>query len=266
MVKIGIIGGSGMYSLLENADEVQKETEYGAPSDNISVGSIGGVDVAFIPRHGKNHTIPPHKVPYKANIEALNGMGVERIIATNAVGSLNPRYKPGDFALFDQFINFTSGGDDTFFHGPDVVHISTAEPFCPELRGIASRKAAESGLEMHSNGSVAVINGPRFSSKAESRYFGASGADMINMTLYPEIALAREKAMCYLGIGLVTDYDSGLEGDPNIKPVDYNEVGRMFAANVPKLKALIAAIVKDIPEKREACSCSKSLEGAQVKA
>ncbi|EQD29454.1 5'-methylthioadenosine phosphorylase II, partial [mine drainage metagenome] len=171
MVKIGIIGGSGMYSLLNDAENIQKETEYGVPSDGISVGRIEGIDIAFIPRHGRAHTIPPHKVPYKANIEALASMGVERIVATNAVGSLNPDYKPGDFVLFDQFMNFTSGREDTFFHGPSVVHVSTADPYCPEMRSIALGKAADMGLEVHANGTVAVINGPRFSSKAESMYF-----------------------------------------------------------------------------------------------
>ncbi|MEM0202180.1 MAG: MTAP family purine nucleoside phosphorylase [Candidatus Micrarchaeaceae archaeon] len=264
-MNIGIIGGSGMYILLEGADEIQKETEYGNTSDNINIGNINEVKVAFIPRHGKNHIIPPHRVPYKANIEALAGMGVERIIATNAVGSLNPDYKPGDFVIFDQFMNFTSNRDDTFFNGPRVVHISTAEAFCPELRGLAISKAKSMGLSLHEKGTVAVINGPRFSSKAESKYFRNTGADMVNMTLYPEIALAREKAMCYLGIGIVTDYDSGLEGDPGIKPVDYQEVGRMFSANVPKLKELITAIVNEVPATRNSCNCSKSLEGAEVK-
>ncbi len=263
MVKIGIIGGSGLYSLIDNADEMQKETEYGRASDGLSMGQMNGVDVAFIPRHGKSHTIPPHMVPYKANIESLALMGVERIIATNAVGSLSKDYAPGDFVLFDQFINFTSGRDDTFFHGPEVVHISTAEPFCSELRGIAIAKAKDMRLKIHESGSVAVVNGPRFSSKAESRYFRNAGADTINMTLYPEITLAKEKAMCYLGIGIVTDYDAGLEGEPGIKPVDYKEVGRMFSENVTKLKELIAAIVKDVPDSRS-CNCKNSLDNARV--
>ncbi|MEM4065199.1 MAG: MTAP family purine nucleoside phosphorylase, partial [Candidatus Micrarchaeaceae archaeon] len=207
------------------------------------------------------HIIPPHMVPYKANIEALNILGVERIIGINAVGSLNPDFKPGDFAIFGQFINFTSGRDDTFFNGPNVVHISTAEPYCPELREIAVDAAKEAKIKMHSNSTVMVINGPRFSTKAESKMFSAY-ADLINMTHYPEIALAREKAMCYLGIGIVTDYDAGLAGREDIAPVTYEDVKSIFASSIEKLHLLIEKMLPSIGERK--CNCKHALDNAKV--
>ncbi len=259
MARIGIIGGSGFYSLLSDAEQVEVETEYGRPSSEVSIGSISGIEVAFLARHGLKHTLPPHKVPCKANIEALAQLGVERIISTSAVGSLKASYKPGELALFDQFVNTTHGRDDTFFHGPKVVHVSLAEPYCPEMRTIASRHGFD-----HDSGTVVVVDGPRFSTKAESRRYSAY-ADMINMTQYPEVALAREKGICYLGIGMVTDYDAGLEGDPDVKPVSYDEVGRMFSSNVERLKSLISTLAHEIPERRS-CKCKDSLIGAEVKA
>lgn len=259
--EIGIIGGSGLYSLLENAEEVSVDTKYGSPSDKISVGTLAGVNVAFLPRHAKKHTIPPHKVPYRANIEALRKLGVKRIIATNAVGSLKPEYKPGFIALFDQFVNATNGRPDTFFDEGEVVHISSAEPYCPQLRSIAFDVGLKAGIAMHQSGTVVVINGPRFSTKAESRTFAAQGHHMVNMTQYPEIVLARERQMCYLGIALITDYDAGLEERMDIKPVTNAEVVKIFGENVDKAKRIITDVVKSVPKDRT-CSCSKSLEGA----
>ncbi len=257
MPKIGIIGGSGFYSLIEGARGEDVETEYGRPSSGVSLGKVNSIEVAFIARHGEGHTIPPHKVPYKANIAALEDLGVERIISTNAVGSLRPSYKPGELALFDQFVNTTHGRDDTFFHGPEVVHVSLAEPYCSELRAIASGMGVE-----HRSGTVIVVDGPRFSTKAESRWYSAY-AEMINMTQYPEVALAREKGICYLGIAAVTDYDAGLEGNPDAKPVTYDEVRGRFSADMARLKQLISAMVVKVPENR-ACGCGDSLEGARA--
>lgn len=258
MVSLAVIGGSGLYSLLDDARVSRAE---GASSD-ISVGRMGSREVAFLARHGNRHTIPPHRVPYKANIEALSNMGVERIIATNAVGSLRPDYKPGDFVLFDQFVNATHGREDTFFHGPKVTHVSMADPYCSELRSIAVESAGTLGMPLHEKATIVVINGPRFSTRAESRLY-SSYADVIGMTQYPEVALAREKGMCYLGIGMVTDYDAGLEGREDVKPVSYDEVGRLFRGNVERMKALISEVVAALPEGRH-CTCSKSLEGAEV--
>lgn len=256
-----IIGGSGFYSLLDDAKKANIKTEYGMPSAPISIGKINGKTVAFLPRHGIRHMLPPHKVPYKANIAALAKLGVTRIIATNAVGSLSAKFKPGDFTLFDQFVDMTQGRDDTFYHGAPVTHISVAEPYCSQLKMIAANAAGVMKLKCHSDSTVVVINGPRFSTKAESRFYSSQGFDVINMTQYPEVALARELGMCYLGVGTVTDYDAGLEGKRDIKPVSSAEVSKIFARNIDKAKKLVMRIVNDIPEKR-LCGCSRALDGA----
>jgi 5'-methylthioadenosine phosphorylase len=261
--KIGIIGGSGMYSLLDDAKRVSIMTEYGSPSSDISIGTVEGVSVAFIARHGERHSLPPHKVPYKANIEALSKIGVERIIATTAVGSLVPEYRPGDFVFLDQFVNMTHGRDDTFFHSAPVTHVSSAEPYCSELTRIATDASKGMGIRLHKGATIVVINGPRFSSKAESRFFRNQGFHVIGMTQYPEVMLAREKRMCYFSIGIVTDYDSGLEGDKTVKPVSFEEITRVFSKNVGKVKQLILKTVPMIPDKR-GCACEKSLEGAVI--
>ncbi len=260
MPKIGIIGGSGFYDFIKDARNEEINTEYGSPSEKIAIGKVNGVEVAFLPRHGSKHTIPPHKIPYLANIEALASLGVERIISTNAVGSLNAALRPGDFVFFDQFINATYGRKDTFFDGPNVVHVSTAEPYCNDMRSKAIESAKALGISFHSNGTVVVINGPRFSTKAESRLY-SNYADTINMTQYPEIALAREKAMCYLGIGIVTDYDAGLEG--RVPPVSYAEVSKTFSASIEKLKELIYNMLPKINAERT-CSCKNALKNAAV--
>ncbi|HUC38513.1 MAG TPA: S-methyl-5'-thioadenosine phosphorylase [Candidatus Acidoferrum sp.] len=261
--EIGVIGGSGIYSLLNDARDVSMSTKYGATSEKVSIGTLQGRETAFIPRHGKKHTTPPHKVPYRANIQALKDLGVRRVIGTGAIGSLREDYKPGDFVIFDQFVNMTHGRDDTFFDEDRVIHVSTAEPYCPELRSLALKTAKKMGISVHGTGTILVINGPRFSSKAESRFFSANKMDVISMTQYPEVALAREKGMCYLGVGIVTDYDSGLEGNSNIKPVSFDEITRMFSKNVETLKVMISNLVEAIPEKQK-CDCAKSLEGAEA--
>ena len=262
--EIGIIGGSGFYSLLENAESMEIETEYGKPSDKISVGEIGGRKVAFIPRHGSKHTIPPQQVPYRANIEALYGLGVKRIVATSASGSLNRDFRIGQVVLFDQFVNMTSGRQDTFFDKEPVGHVSTAEPYCEVLRALASATATSMVVDHRNTGNVVVINGPRFSTKAESILFGTHGFELINMTQYPEVALAREKAICYLGMGIVTDYDVGVVAKGGIAPVSYSEIDRVFHQNVEKVKALVKEIVKNIPKNRT-CNCKNALDGAMVK-
>jgi len=261
--KIGIIGGSGFYSLLNAPSSIEAKGKYGAPSALISIGEIAGKSVAFVPRHGAKHTLPPHKVPFRANLEAFAEAGVERIISTNAVGSLAKEYAPGDFVLFDQFVNMTHGRDDTFFDADKVVHVSTAEPYCPELRALAAKKAKEMGIRCHETGTVVVVNGPRFSTKAESQFFARQGFQLINMTQYPEVALAREKAMCYLGIGIVTDYDAGLDGVEGIKPVNFEDMLSVFNGSVDKVKKLITELIPEIPDKRS-CECGNALDNAAV--
>ncbi len=263
MADIGIIGSYGISALLDGVKETKVTTKYGDPSGNISIGTIGGVEVALVPRHGKGHTIPPHIVPYAANLQALKDSGVTRIISTTAVGSLKPEYKPGDFILFDQFINLTSGRKDTIFDGGKVIHVSTAEPYCPEMRSVVSKASIDMDINLHTGGTVAVINGPRFSTKAESRLYAANGMDVINMTQYPEAALAREMGLCFLGIGTITDYDAGLEGSEGIESVSFGEVQRMFAESAGKLKSLVLDVIPKMPKER-ACGCANSLEGATV--
>jgi 5'-methylthioadenosine phosphorylase len=262
--EIGIIGGSGFYSLLEKSQKVEISTEYGNPSDKISIGQIAGRSVAFLPRHGSKHTIPPHLVPYRANIQALHKLGVRRILATNATGSLNPEFRIGEIVLFDQFVNMTHGRKDTFFDGEEVAHVSTADPYCDELRLIASDAAKKLKLDYKDRGSVLVINGPRFSTKAESRFFIKQGFDLINMTQYPEVALAKEKGMCYVGIGMVTDYDAGIVGEKNVKPVTHAEVVRTFEKNIGNVKHLVTKIIENVPNER-GCSCSASMDSAIIR-
>lgn len=261
--EIGIIGGSGFYSLLKEYESIDLDTPYGKPSDTIAVGQLRGKTVAFLPRHGSKHTMPPHKVPYRANIEALSMLGVKRIIATAAMGSLKEEYEPGDFVLMDQFVNMTHGRQDTFYDQNVVAHVSLADPYCPVMRRMAADIMRSMNLKYHNNGTVVVVNGPRFSSRAESKFFNKQGFDVINMTQYPEAPLAREKAICYLGIGIVTDYDVGIEGRSEIKPVSNDEVMRVFAANIDTAKDVVGELVERLVPERD-CICPTALEGAVI--
>ncbi len=256
-----------MYSLLDNGEELELETRFGKPSDSIAIGELAGRKVAFLPRHGSKHTIPPHKVPYRANIEAMSQLGVERIISESAVGSLRASFMPGDFVFPDQFINLSHGRDETFFDGGSepVTHVSTAKPYCDEMRQFAITAGDATNVKYHNAGTVIVISGPRFSTKAESKFFRSIGGDIVNMTQYPEIALARERGMCFLGISVITDYDSGVEENRDIGPVSFNDVGARMNASMGKMKALITEIVRTLPEKRS-CSCKDALADAAVKA
>ena len=262
---LGVFGGSGFYSFFKRASKVEVETPYGFPSGKITVSRISGRAVAFLPRHGVHHEFPPHMVPYRANIHAFKDLGVKRVLAPNAVGSLKPDVEPGDLVFCDQFVNFTSGRKDTFYDGPETTHVSTADPYCPEMRRVAIEASGRLGLKAHDGGTVVVIQGPRFSTRAESKFFASQGWDVINMTQYPEATLARELEMCYLNISLVTDYDVGLEGDPRVKPVTHEEVVRVFNRNVANLRRLIVEIVKDMPERRS-CGCGTALRHARLSA
>jgi len=263
MAKIGIFGGSGFYALFDEKKERDVKTPYGKPSAPVSVGKMGQTEVAFLPRHGVKHSFPPHKIPYKANADAFKQLGVERIIAPFAAGSLQPEVRPGDFVICDQIVDRTHGRDDTFFHGPDVAHVSFAEPYCPEMRKIAAEACDKLGISYHDKGTVVVINGPRFSTKAESNWFSKMGWEVINMTQYPEAVVAREKEMCYVGISLITDYDVGVKGDPNAKAVTAEEVGRVFKDNNERVKKLIAEIIQNTPEERS-CGCDSAMEHAHL--
>ena len=259
--KIGIIGGSGFYEFLKGI-EIYIKTPYGKPSDKILISEYSGKKIAFLPRHGKKHQYPPHKINSRANLYAFKKLGVERIIAPCTVGSLRAKIKPGDFVICDQFIDRTKERKDTFFNGPKVAHISTAEPYCPELRKLAIKSCQKLKIHFHKKGIAVVIEGPRFSTKAESNFY-SQFADIINMTQYPEVALARELEMCYLNISLVTDYDVGLKTRKNIKPVTAQEVLKIFKQNNEKVKKLILEIIKNMPATR-ICPCKDVLKEAFI--
>jgi len=264
-VKIGLIGGTGFYEFFEGKTrEVEVKTKFGLPSDKITIGNLFGKKVAFLPRHGKKHQLPPHRIPYKANIAAMKKLGVERIIAPSAVGSLKTNIKPGDFVICDQFVDRTlREREDTFFRGPKVAHIEMAYPYCPELRKIAVGQAQKLKLKTHPKGTVVVIEGPRFSTLAESIWFSKMGWDLVNMTQYPEVVLASELGICYLNISLVTDYDVGIYAKGRAKPVSIDQVLKNFKKNTAKLKKFVSAIIKNIPERR-ACGCKGKAERALI--
>ena len=259
---IGIIGGTGIYDpeLFSAKREIKVHTPYGEASDLVTIGEYSGVKAAFIPRHGLGHRIPPHRINSRANIWALQQLGVKRIIAPSAVGSLKEAFKPGDISIPDQFIDFTKNRHYTFYDGGQVYHVSLADPFCPELRDIAIDKIKKLKYSLHSEGTYICSEGPRFSTRAESRFFrDVMKADIIGMTLVPEVNLAREAEICYLSIATITDYDVWAN-----HPVTSAEIIEMLAKNVEKTKKLIAELVATIPAARNKCTCSKTLEGALV--
>ncbi len=262
-VEIGVFGGSGFYEWFADAETVTVETPYGPPSAPISVADVGGRRVAFLPRHGPRHTIPAPFVNYRANVWAMRELGVRRIIGPAAVGSLQRDLHPGDLVICDQFIDRTTGRSDTYYHGPEVVHISAADPYCPELRALAGRVAGEQALRFRPSGTVVVVQGPRFSTRAESRWYGRMGWDIVGMTQYPEVILARELEMCYLNLSLVTDYDAGLEGAPQVGAVQAHDVMRVLAANIARVRDLLATLIPMIPI-TPSCNCQRSLEGARM--
>jgi len=263
--EIGVFGGSGFYSFFKGSRGILLKTPYGRPSARVTLSVVEGRKVAFIPRHGVHHEYPPHVVRYRANVYAFKLLGVARIIAPSAVGSLKAEVGPGDLVFCDQFVNFTSGRKDTFYDGPETTHVSATNPYCPQMREVAVEAAEVLGLRFHRTGTVVVIQGPRFSTKAESRFFTKQGWDVINMTQYPEAILAREQQICYLNVSLVTDYDAGLEGDPTVKPVSHDEVIRVFNRNIESLRKLIAEIVKRLPKERT-CECGSALQHARLSA
>lgn len=262
--EIGVFGGSGFYSLLSDCEEVAVETPYGAPSERIAIGSMpgSGTQVAFMPRHGKNHHIPPHKINYRANVWAMKSLGVSRLISPCAAGSLQKRVAPGHFVVCDQFVDRTSGRIDTYYDGPITTHVSSADPYCPELRELAVSAGRESGITMHERGTVVVVQGPRFSTRSESAWFSSMGWEVINMTQYPEAYLARELELCVVNISLITDYDCGLEGE--VGPVSHSEVVKVFSQNNARLQNLLAALIEAIPPRSGRCACAETLKGARL--
>jgi len=260
--EIGVFGGSGFYKLLDQFEEHVIETPYGAPSDKVAIGKLAGKSVAFMPRHGSSHTLPPHMINYRANVWAMKSLGVTRLITPCAAGSLQKDVKPGEFVVCDQFVDRTSGRKDTFYDGPITTHVSSAEPYCPELRALAVKAGEAAGIKMHDKGTVVVIQGPRFSSKSESKWFTSAGWEVINMTQYPEVHLAKEQELCVVNISLITDYDSGLMG--NVEPVSHAEVVKVFTENNEKLVNLLNKLIETTPARGTKCSCGTSLVGARI--
>lgn len=260
--EIGIIGGSGFYDLASRLTEVKIETPYGSPSDKIALGKISGKRVAFLPRHGKEHNFPPHLINYRANIWALKSLGVKRIITSHAVGSLQKNYKPGDLVILDQFVDRTKNRIDTFYDGPIATHISSAFPYCPQISSLAIKEAKKIKLDIHESGTAVIIQGPRFSTAAESLWFTKMGWQVVNMTEYPEIVLSRELEVCYTAIAVVTDYDSGLVAEGKVKPVSVDEIVKKFKLNINDVKKLMLSMIKNWPEK-VTCNCGNSLANAR---
>lgn len=256
--EIGIFGGSGFYSLLPEFEQRKIDTPYGPPSDPPAIGEIGGRRVAFMARHGSDHSIPAHKINYRANLWAFQSLGITRVLGPCAAGSLSAPIRPGEFVVCDQLVDRTKNRRDTYFDGPVTTHVSLAEPYCPQLRSVAIAAGKERGLSMHPTGTMLVIEGPRFSTKAESSFHSAQGWSAVSMTQYPEVALARELELCYTGIALITDYDAGIEG---VDPVKASEVIRVFKQSNERLRELLVAMVKLIPTARD-CPCGSALEGA----
>jgi 5'-methylthioadenosine phosphorylase len=256
--EIGVFGGTGFHSLLGSTEQVRIDTPYGPPSAPVTIGVVGGRRVAFLPRHGLDHELPPHMINYRANLWAMKELGVTRIIGPNACGSLQHNVRPGDFVICDQFVDRTRGRKDTFYDGPQTTHVSSADPYCDVMRQVATGKAGELGITAHPCGTVVVIQGPRFSTRAESRWFASQGWEVINMTQYPECYLARELEICYCNISLITDYDAGADGS---EPVTNDEVVRVFNANNEKVRSLILAMIPELPAERT-CACATALEGA----
>ena len=260
--EIGVFGGSGFYAFLEDTETVEVETPYGPPSAPVTIGDVGGRRVAFIPRHGLSHEFPPHRVPYKANAWAMKELGVTRVLGPNACGSLQAGIKPGDFVICDQLVDRTRDRPNTFYDGPVTTHISFADPYCDAMREVAIDQGRGLDIRLHDRGTVVVIEGPRFSTRAESAWFAGTGWEVINMTQYPEAVLARELELCYANISLITDYDVGVVGVP---PVTHEEVVRVFTENNEKLRSLLFAVIPALPDARD-CPCATALSGARLEA
>ena len=261
--EIGVIGGSGFYEFLEDAERVHVDTPFGDPSDDLVVGELRGRRVAFVARHGKGHRFPPHLVPYRANLWALRSLGVRQVLAPCAVGSLRRELGPGTVVVVDQVVDRTWGRPHTVYDQLGaVVHVGFAEPFCPRGRPVVVAAARQAGLAVEDGGTFVVVNGPRFSSRAESRWHQQAGWSVVGMTGMPEAAIARELALCFTTVALVTDLDAGVEGESG---VTHEEVLQVFAQNIEGLKAVLTDAVEALPpaESDEAatCGCRRALDG-----
>ncbi len=256
--EIGVFGGSGFYSLLENVREIKVDTPYGPPSDCVMLAEVAGRKVAFLPRHGRSHTLPPHKVPYRANVWAFHKLGVRAVVSPCAVGSLQRHIEPGSFLLADQFVDRTNGRADTFYDGPVTTHVSPADMYDKTMREIAVRVIKKHGITCHEKGTVVVIQGPRFSTKAESTWFTKMGWEIINMTQYPEAYLCHELGMAVLNISLVTDFDSGVVADT--EAVTAHSVLEVFKKNSENARKVVLDIIAELPKDLDSIGSRDSLK------
>ena len=260
---IGVFGGTGFYQFLDDVEEVWIETPYGAPSDKVALGEVGGSVWPFCPGTVRITAFRPHLINYRANLWAMKELGVSRIIGPCAAGSLQPHVKPGDLVVTDQFVNRTWGRKDTFYEGPIVTHVSPADPYCPVMRQIAIDAAREEKIDVHEKGTVVVIQGPRFSTRAESQEYRSHGWEVINMTQYPEGYLARELGICYVNIALITDYDVGSVDNPDDVPVSHEAVMIAFKQNIEKLQKVLFRVIEEAPVERHDCQCGEALSSAR---
>jgi 5'-methylthioadenosine phosphorylase len=258
LAEIGVFGGSGFYSLLDDVREIKVDTPYGPPSDSFFLATVGRRRVAFLPRHGRRHTIPPHKINYRANVWAMRSLGVKAVISPCAAGSLQLAVKPGDFVVCDQFVDRTSGRAQTFYDGPIVTHLSSAETYDPVLRKIAVDVCREHEIEVHDGGTVVVIEGPRFSTKAESKWFSDAGWEVINMTQFPEAWLCRELGMAVVNIALITDYDAGVH--EGTEAVDARSVLEVFAQNAERIQKVVLDMIGRFPADLDSLGALDALE------
>jgi 5'-methylthioadenosine phosphorylase len=260
VAEIGVIGGSGFYEFIDGAEEVTVDTPFGPPSGPVAVGEVSGRKVAFLPRHGRHHQFPPHRIPYRANLWALRSLGVRQVLAPSAVGSLTASFGPGTLAVPDQLVDRTMSRAQTFYDESGAVHVAFADPYCPAGRSVVISAARSSGWIPAGSGTLVVIEGPRFSTRAESQWYAAQGWTLIGMTGCPEAALARELALCYTTIALVTDTDAGVEEGEG---VTHAEVFRVFGENIGRLRSVVATAIGQLPVERD-CLCPRALDGMKL--
>jgi len=261
MPEFGVIAGSGIYTIpeLEIIDSVKVSSPYGEPSDHYRIGRLSGREIAFLPRHGSLHHIPPHRINYRANIWGFRELGVKRIISVGATGGISREMKPGCIVVLDQIIDRTSGRAGTFYDENEVVHIDFTEPFCPALRNALLASAAQSGIAVLEKGTYVAVNGPRLETAAEIREFSSIGADVVGMTGMPEAALARELEICFAGLSVVTNVAAGI-AEARLTTA---EVVDAMKASETQIKALLITLFSHIP-KEPACSCGSSLKNARM--
>ena len=257
MQRIGIIGGSGLYEIdgIDIIDELDIDTPFGKPSDKLTLATVSGQEVVFLPRHGKTHSIPPHKINYRANIYAMKLANVSQIISISAVGSLREDIAPGDFVIVDQFVDRTKERASTFFDGPIVAHVSMADPTCQTLRQSLIQACQKEGITTHESGTYIVMQGPQFSTRAESELYRSWGMDVIGMTNMPEAKLAKEAEICYATVAMCTDYDCWHAHEDNVSVASVIEV---MQSNVSQAKVMLLTLLKALTT--QDCTCHHTLE------